>query len=620
MLTMFRKLMNGPGKYVFMALIIAAFGVVGVPALSNFGRGKAVEVGNQGFTAQQVEQEFARRYQLLQDQSDVGVTREEAIEQGLLSESIGSLVRNALVREEADRLGMAVTTSMIQDYIRNDEIFQNEDGEFDSSRVNRFIAINGLSVEEFRDIVRVDLLRDQLNDGLLLGQPAPETLTSKLVLRQTEERDTAIAVLTAANLPEPDEAALRAYYEANPTKYQSPEYRTYTLLRLNEDDVRARVTVDEEQVRQLYDARATQLGSPETRSFTQGQFGTIDAAHEALSAIEAGTPFREAVTANGGTLASFTDEPQRALADDTVAEAVFGSEEAGVVGPVDGVFGVVIADITSITPEVVVTFEEARPGLETELAEEVFNSEIDAVYDEIQEAGDTGASLAAAALDLDLNAETIGPITSNGMTPSGQTVEIESAVQRTAFSMQQDGFFEDIQLGDGGYAFIQIDDITEAKLKPYEEVAAQVALDAADANRTKALNELVDDVRQAVAGGKSFEEAVTEVGGVAATRTISIAAPPPDLPSALVEDIFFRASGDVLSSLGGGNSSVTIAQVQAVRYGPNVQAANMIARYEVQFGQELSRDLYDAYMRTLEADAGVKTNQALLDQRFGATQ
>lgn len=621
MLTSFRKLMEGPGKYVFLALIVAAFGVVGVPALSNFGKGKALQVGKTGYTALEVENEFTRRLRNLQYDNDTAISREEAISQGLLQETISSLTLRALLEEEADALGLAITDKMLQDFLASDPTFQDpETGEYDPSLVTRIIAANELSVGEFRDSIRVDIYREQLNDAIRLAQPASTAYTNSLLLRQNEERDVSIAVLTLDDIPALDDNALLAYYESHPDDYQSPEYRTYTLFNLTEEEVKSRVEVSEEEIRQLYEARAASLSTPETRSFSQAQFGSMEEAESVLADIEAGTSFEEAVTAAGGTLTSFTEETENALVDDTIAEVVFAKEETGVVGPIDGLFGVVIANITSITPSTEVTFEDAREELEAVLAEEIYRSELDNIYDEIQESGDAGMSLAEAARDLGFEARTVGPVSRTGETPDGRNLELAPAIQRTAFAMAQDGFFEEASLPDGGYAFLQIEDITPAALKPYEDVATQVAIDAAAANREQALQNLVDDIRLAVSEGKSFEDAVTEAGGTAATRTLSARLLPPDLPASLVDRIFGQAAGRVLSEPGGGGASVTLAQVKEIRFLANAQADQLAERLKYQVGQDISGDLYTAYIEALQQDMGVKTDSALLAQRFGTAQ
>lgn len=621
MLATFRKLLEGPGKYVLGLMIILAFGVVGLPTLSNFGRSKAIEVGDRGFTAQEVEREFRRRFQRAQAESEEPLTQEDAVAAGLLRDAVSSLTVQALVLEEAEQLGLSTTDEMVQAYLREQPVFTDPDsGEFDSALVRRYLTITNQSVTELRDTLRVELIQQQVASSVALNQPGPSVAADFVTLRQGEVRETSVAVLTPDNLAEPTEADLQSYYEANTARYQRPEFRTFTFVALSEDAVRDRVTINEDEVRQLFDARAELLGTPETRSFAQARFNSAEAAEAALQAIEGGADFADAAAEAGASVTNVARQSRDTLADRAVAEAAFGIEEPGVAGPVDGVFGVVLLNVTEIVPGTEVTFEDVREDLEAELFAEIFGAELDALYDEIQEAGDTGASLSAAAEGVGLEAENLGPVALSGVTPTGTTLEIEPATLQTAFSAGADGFFEEVRLADGGYGFIQVEDITAAATKPYEEVADQVALDAAAEARATALTDLVAQIRLSVTGGQSFEEAVASVGGTAATRTLTVRSSPEDLPPQLVDDIFFEPVGTVISAPGGGGASMTVAQVSEVKFEalpPGIGNKNAI---RAQLGSQMSQDQYRAYIAALEESVGVKTNEALLAQRFGAGQ
>lgn len=619
MLSTFRSLMEGPGKYILSLLIIAAFGVVGVPALSNFGKSNAIKVGSTGYSATQVEQEFTRRFQMAQFDSDTVMTREEAIAQGMLDRTLNYFTVRGLIQAEADRLGLTVTDDMIRDFIRNDDAFKNPDsGEFDASLVQRIVQANGLDMRSFRTRIENDMLRQQLDGAVAIAQPAPLTYATYMVLRQSEERDVELAVLDAGDVAEPTSEELQSYYAGHIDRYSHPEYRTFTFVPLTEDVIRERVSINDDEVRQLFDARLDSLSEPETRSFEQARFGDMEAATRALDAAREGTPFSEAVEAEGGTLLSFEDATKSEIADDRLADAVFDAEDTGLVGPVDGVFGTFAANLTGITPEVTPSFEDVRGELEAELFDEVFAAELDALYDDIQEAGDMGSSLAEAAQGAGVDPQRVGPVSAQGESPDGQPVELPAGALSTGFAQGANGFFEEVQLPDGDYGFIEVVEITPAAPIPFEEVTTRVEADYRAETMTDALETMAADIRLEVAEGKSFEEAVEARGGLVATRTVQASSIPSDLSPALVDDIFSRPVGNVLSALQPENGTVTVAKVDAIRFGPNAQADIMARRLRQQLGQEISSDLYTAYLAALESDIGVETNQTLISQRFGA--
>lgn len=617
MLSSTRNLMKGPGKYIFVGIVVLAFAVVGVPALSNFGQTKALKVGDQGFTIGEIEQEFNRRFQNIQITSDTAVSREEAIAQGLLQQTISFLTVRSLILQESDKLNLATTDSMIQNYLRTDPGFADpETGEFDSTIIDRILRQNGMSITEFRDAIEVEMLQKQLNDALALNLPAPGALVDFITLRQGEERDVSIASLSTEDAPEMSEQELQAFYETNNARYQDPEYRTYTVVTLSRDVLRPRVNITEEEIQQLYTAREGQLGEPERRSWVQAQFSTTEAAQSVLTAVADGTSFEEAVSTAGGRTSSLTDQARTDLADQTVAEAIFATEAPGLVGPVDGVFGVVIANVTTITPGTETTLEDVRAELEEDLFEDIYRIELDNLYDEIQSAGDAGESLSQAAENVNLEAQRFGPVTRFGETQDDSLFFGDRQLLQEAFTLSQDGFFEEVTLPDGAYAFVQVEDIIPARPIPFEDVRERVQADAKAEASVATLETLAEQVRMRVSNGEDFDAVMTELGGTPTTRTLGLLQNGSDLSPVLIDGIFADAMGTVISAVEE-DETLSLAYVTDIRFTSNAQAAMIRDALRGQFGQQMSQNLYASYIAAIEADVGVTTNETALAQRFG---
>jgi peptidyl-prolyl cis-trans isomerase D len=621
MLKSFRGALKGFVAWIIVGLFIIAFAFVGVPALNNFGGDEAIRVGDTRFDPRSVEDEFTRRLERNRRETGEVLTRSEAVEAGLLRETLAYFTLRGLYQEEAETLGVTVTDEMIQNYLSADENLQNpETGKFDQVILQRLLQANRMSPSEFKRRIADELLQRQMDAALLMSFPGPETIAELVVLRQTEERAVSTAMLTADAAGEPSADELQSYYAANVARYSAPERRAYTLLTVSPETVADRISVPEEDVRRLYEARAASLGVAEQRSFVQGQFPSREAAEAALAQIEAGTPFAEAVRANGGTVASFTDEIEGNLADDVVAEAVFATDAPGVVGPVDGTFGVVLAEIGNITPGTDVSFEDAREELETELAEEIVNDEIDALYDEIQEAGDAGASLAEAARDVGLDVRQVGPVDADFIAEGGAIeADVPVAAHRAAFAQAANGLFEAIDLQQGGYAFVEVESIIPAAPIPFEDVRDAVARDYAQEERETGLAAAVARFQNLIGEGQSFEAAAEALGASAVARTLTPTLKPEDMSQALFADIYSAPIGEVVAGPVT-PQGITVAQTTDITYGPNAQTDLMTQQVRQQLGQTLSRDYYQAYLVALEEEYSVRQNDAVLQQRFGAEE
>ncbi len=622
MLKTVRKAASGVGAYIIVGLFFLAFAVVGVPALNNFGGSAALEVGDRAYSPQVVERELSRRMESYRIRTGQVLTREDAVAQGLLDQATQYLTARGLFEEEAEVLGLAVTEKMIQDHLQSNEQLLNPDtGRFDTAILNRILNINRMSLEEFQDAVRAELFQSQVDSALALSGPAPQQLTDYFILRQTEERTVSLATLPAPQAEEPTDEALQSFYAANADRYALPERRQYVAVSLDQETLKDRVVVTDEEVRQAFEAQRARLGTPETRTFGQAQFATIDEAEAVKAAVKDGQSFVDAVEAAGSDVLTLADQQREALADAGVAEAVFGTEETGVVGPVDGTFGVVLAEVTAINPGTDVTLEEVEETIRAALFEEFFGAEVDQLYDELQEAGDSGASLAEVAADMELPLRTVGPVDRNFLTAEGAIEDgVPLEVHTAAFSLASDDIFEAVDLIEGGYAFVEVGEVFASTIQDYENVAEQVRTDYEADSLSTALATMSAEFAATVEGGTSFTDAAEQFGGDATAKSLTAFAPDAELPRPFFNDIFAADIGKVVSTTSNDGNSVEVAITESITFGPNGQQAMIVDQMRNALGQTISREYYQAYLQAMQDAHVVKRNDALINTRLGLGQ
>ncbi|MEM9421622.1 MAG: SurA N-terminal domain-containing protein [Pseudomonadota bacterium] len=622
MLKTIRKTASGVGAYIIVGLFILAFAVVGVPALNNFGGTAALEVGNRSFSPQAVETELGRRMESYRNRTGQVLTREDAVAQGLLDQATQYLTARGLFEEEAGALNLAVTDKMIQDYLQSNPQLQNaETGRFDRTILDRLLQINRMSLNEFKSAIRAELLQTQVDDAIALNTPAPQLITDYFILRQTEERTVSVATLPAPTFEEPTDEDMQSFYATNADRYALPERRQYVMVALDQDTLKDRVVVTNEEVQQAFDARKAQLGTPETRSFEQAQFATLEAANAVVEAIEGGQSFADALLAAGSEPVTITDQQKSALADSAVADAIFSAEEPGVVGPVDGTFGVVLAKLSSITPGTEVTFEEMEETIRASLFEEFFRDEVEELFDELQEAGDTGATLAQVASDMELPLRTVGPVDRNFLTAEGAIEDgVPLEVNIAAFNLAEGALFEAVDLNDGGYAFLEVGEVFPSTTQPYEEVVDKVRTDFEEDARANAIDTLKAEFTATVASGIPFAEAATQFGGEATAQTLSAFSPATDLPRPFFNDIFSADIGKVVAAPASSEGGLQVAVTEAMSFGPNSQQALITDQLRATLGQRLAQEQYEAYLQAMQEAHPVKRNDAVIATRLGLGQ
>ncbi|MEM9989404.1 MAG: SurA N-terminal domain-containing protein, partial [Pseudomonadota bacterium] len=109
MLKSFRGAVKGVGAWIVVGLFIIAFSFVGVPALNNFSSSDAIAVGDTRYSVEDLRSKFARSIERQRLTQGEVLSPQEAIEAGLLDQTIAAMAQEALFIEEAGTLGLTVS-------------------------------------------------------------------------------------------------------------------------------------------------------------------------------------------------------------------------------------------------------------------------------------------------------------------------------------------------------------------------------------------------------------------------------------------------------------------------------------------------------------------------------
>ena len=154
------------------------------------------------------------------------------------------------------------------------------------------------------------------------------TTSSRWRARSGSPRRSTSPTPSSSTCPSPRAEQLNAYFEANKTKFQIPEYRAFSYVLLTVDDVMAQVTVTPEQVKQEYDARSAEFGTPEKRDVDQAMADSEDKAKKIIDAAKAGKSLEDAakeVLGNADGVIKLGPVPKKDLPPGPLADGVFAA-------------------------------------------------------------------------------------------------------------------------------------------------------------------------------------------------------------------------------------------------------------------------------------------------------
>ncbi|MEM7613800.1 MAG: SurA N-terminal domain-containing protein, partial [Pseudomonadota bacterium] len=344
MLNIFRSSGKSKGMsivvWILLGLLIiglTGFGLGG--AVSGLAGASVARVGGQTVETEDFVRQLDQQRNVFAQQTRQAITMSQAQLFGLDQQVLSQMVTRAALDDQVDQLGLSAGDDIVRDQLMSTGQFQGVNGNFDQAGYEFFLRQNGLTPSEYEDQLRRDAARTLLEVAVAGGVEMPPEFAETLLTNLAEERRFSVLRLTPEHLesavPDPSDADLRAYYDANPEEFTTPETRIVAYISMTPEQMADTVEITDEQVAALYDSRAEVYAQPERRIVDVLGFGSEAEAAEALAAITAGEQsFDDLVEARGLAVRDITLGPITPDALGTAArEVVFGAPEPGVYGP-----------------------------------------------------------------------------------------------------------------------------------------------------------------------------------------------------------------------------------------------------------------------------------------------
>jgi len=593
--------------WVLMGLLILGLGGFGVTNFGGTVRSIAT-VGDVEVDVNDYARALDREMRNLSQQFGQAVGLEQLQAFGRDAAIRSALITAAALDNETGRIGISVGDEEVGRQIVGAGQFQGIDGEFDREGYREALRRQGLSEAEFEAKLRDETARTILEGAVVGGVAAPAAHVDTLVSWALEERGFTHAELIAADLaepvPEPTEAQLTDFYEAEIDRYTRPELRRISYAWLSPEAFAAEVELDEDALRAAYEERIAQYVQPERRIVERLVFADQDAAEAARARIDAGAAtFAEIVAERGLDLADI--DLGDVTEDDLGAAgaAVFALDGPGIAGPADTPLGPALFRVNAVLDAQEVTFEEARD----ELAETLTIDRARRLI--LDQSGAIEDLLAGGATLEDLEAEAGMEFGTIAMAPeTRQGIAAYTAFRQAAMQAEEGDYPELFELEDGGVAALRLDAIDPPAPRPFDEVRDRVASDWKASETQARLVTLAEEMQAALDNGETLEGL-----GLVTTRHAPMTRDAflPDLPQAALDAVFATAPGDHAVVTQDGVHILRTDEIVAVA--PDAPEARAMRReLSAQLERAISDDLYAAFAAAMQAQAGISLNNAAI--------
>ncbi|WP_323782205.1 peptidyl-prolyl cis-trans isomerase [Thalassovita sp.] len=591
-----------------MGLLILGLGGFGVSNLS----GNIRNVGSVGDIDISVD-DYARALQedirAVEAQTGESLTFDQVEAFGIDGNVLGRLIGQAALDNEAKKIGLSIGDENLSRQIVELDVFQGPNG-FDREAYKFQLDRIGMTETKFEEQLRADSVRGMLQSAVVSGVSMPQIYAKSLVDYAAERRNFTWARLNASDLatelPEPSEQELIAYHQENAADFTTPELKRIAYVWLSPDDLVADIPVEEDRIRALYDSRGEDFNTPERRLVERLVFPDQDSAETAKVAYERDeTDFETLVSERGLEL---QDVDMGDVAQDELGAAggaVFNADVNDVVGPFETSLGPALFRINGVLPGHSVSLDEARAELQGELASDAARRKIETVAETVDDLLAGGATLEELQGEAGMTLNSI-----DWYADAPDPIAAYSAFQDAAAAVQADDYPAVIHLEDGGIVALRLEQEIPAELQDLDAVRGAV-IDGWKAQATsKALAAQAQElVAQLAVSGDMAALGLTAQVETDITRDQFI----PDTDETFLKTVFEMKPGDVTVITT--SDSVAIVRLDDV-LGPdtaNAEVESFRAALLQRANSGMSQDIYAAYARSIQSQAGIQLDQAALN-------
>lgn len=608
---------------VLLGLLVLSFAVWGISDAfqGDLNGSAALQAGNSKVSA--TDYRFAYEQQLIRLSRQFGqqLTREQAKALGIENQVIAQLVAGVVLDEQARKMHLGLSKDGIARLTAEDPSFHDASGNFNRNQFNAVLRQAGIRPEDYltsrADVARRQQIVEAATDGIKI----PDTMLKALALYQGESRSAdyiTLAIEAEENIPAPSDEALKAYFDAHKDEYRAPEYRKISYVKLQPADIADKSAVTEEEITEYYGRNQSRFGSAEKRTIEQLNFSDEAAAQAALERIKAGTDFAEIGKEQGRSQADLvlgTFEKQ-ALPDQAISDAAFALNEGSVSEVVSGAFGPVILRVTKVEPAHVKSIQEVEDEIRTTIANDIAIRSLSAVHDNYEQARSDGASMAEAASRLNLKTVTIEAVDEEGLDPNGNQVDLPQADSflTSAFEADQ-GFDNDaLYLGNSGYVWYQVDEVTPARERTLDEVKEKLVSAWKAEEAVARLTARMEELKKRLDDGETLDAIAAELGTEKLTkRGISRNTNDADFGSNATAQIFRGANGHTGTAvLPSGDGQILFKVTEVTE--PTAAGPEAIAQDQQNYlSTRLGDDILEQFVGELQKQYPVRVNQSVIN-------
>ncbi|NUA27534.1 SurA N-terminal domain-containing protein [Cupriavidus basilensis] len=383
---------------LLLVLVFPSFVFFGVESYSRFmdSSHDLAKVDGRAITAQEVDNvvrdQSERMRQMLGTNYDPRQFEGAQARQQVLDQ----LILQRVVADEVAKKHLTVSNERLLETISSipaiAQLPKKKDGTIDDKAYVSLLAQQGMTPEQFDARMRFDLATQQLGTSVGATAFVPKSLLDRLIAIRDQQRDVQALQIKPADFTakvNPDDAALKAYYESHKAAFSVPEQAKVEYLVLSADALAASTPVTPEELKSYYDSNIARFRTDEQRRASHILIGSPKEAPaaERQAAKEKATKLLEDLRKHPET---FADVARKQSQDPGSAEkggdlgfmgrgalvkpfedAMYALKDGQISDVVETDYGYHIIKLTGIKPAETKPLDQVRTELEVELRKQL---------------------------------------------------------------------------------------------------------------------------------------------------------------------------------------------------------------------------------------------------------
>ena len=602
------------GVMGFLILGLGGFGLTG--AFQTSGGSMVASVGDEEISANAYLSGLQQDLRRTSQQFGQNITIDQARIFGIDQSSLRRQLTLAALVNEAKRLNLSVGDEAVRDVLLSNPAFQAAAGVFSEATYDLVLNQQQITRAQYEELLRSDQAQN-LMSGAISGAIGPQDTAARVLLDFVgETRDVIWAEVGASVLSgeteTPDDAAIQAFYDANPGAFTTPETRKITYAMVSPEMLAADIEISDEAIQEVYDAQKDFFNTPERRIVDRIVFGNTDDAAAAMARLDAGeASFEDIATERNLTANEYGIGIVRANQLSTAAaELLFASSETGLYGPVAATLGPAIFRVNAALDGSTVSLEDARSDIRDALAADQAGTLMLTKIGDIDDLIAGGASLEELADETDMVLFTI-----DYSTDSTDDITADPAFVVEALTAVVDEERDLIELENSGILALRVNEVIPAALRGLSEARAQAIEGATAAATLQQVQDYTDELVAQIGAGADLSATLGALGvtpniGVRVTRT----SPPAGLSPLLAQALFSQNEGEAKAyPTSAGAIIIEVSRVQV--FDPLSDSGKaFLAQAQTQVQEDIAADIYILFANAVLGRAVVTVNQGMIDQ------